>query len=160
MPGPEQDTFGKFFETLELMKLPNNEIEIVARGPKATDDKIRELCVWVFQRNGDNDAAATEMTTVSRKAFKVTDGDWRLRIGKIKSRIPFQEGPAIALAIALIDHPIERDTEGNPTKRAQKVLLWSQSVDLGPPDEKALQARKRVLGRAGKKAGSNRVPSK
>jgi hypothetical protein len=136
--------FGNFFETLDVVKLRNGKIHISAKGPKQEDEKIRELCVWVFQRSGDDDAAATEMTTVSRESFDQQPESWSLDIGKIEPdeeepnprEIPFHQGAAIGLAIALIDTPKKNedgtpvlDTTGAP-EMVQKVLLWSQSLDL------------------------------
>jgi hypothetical protein len=125
-------TFGKFSETLDLVKSPDSTIKVVAKGPKAADETIKEICAWVFQRNGDDDAAATEMTTVKsgREAFRQTRREWTLPLMKIESNIGFRKGPAIAAAIALIEIPVT-DANGNSAK-AEKVLIWSQSIDLAP----------------------------
>jgi hypothetical protein len=130
--------FGNFFEKLDVVLLKDGQIGVTATGPKAREENIKEICVWVFQRNGANDAAATEMTTVAPKALDQRRTKWTLQIGKIDSGIdvPFQTGPAIGLAIALIETPKkdeagepELDEAGNP-KVLQRVLLWSQSIDL------------------------------
>ncbi len=136
-------TFGKFFETLDLMESPSGAITISAAGPKSRDEAVKEICVWVFQRNGDDDAAATEMTTVAegREAFTQSAQKWTLQVKKIESKIPFEEGPAIAVAIALIDGP----TDGR--KKAEKVLQWSQSIDLvaeQPTSKRPQRSRRRT----------------
>jgi hypothetical protein len=136
-------TFGKFSETLDLVKSPDRTIQVVAKGPKDANETIKEICAWVFQRNGDDDAAATEMTTVpsGKEAFTQTRREWTLPLMKIESDVAFRKGPAIAAAIALIEIPIT-DANGNSAK-AEKVLIWSQSIDLGHPSPPASAGRAR-----------------
>jgi hypothetical protein len=136
-------THGQFFETLDY-RLVDGKVHISAGGPKAKDDNIKEICVWIFQRSGDDDAAATEMTTIHPEAFDPhpTETSWSLEIGQIKDKeeamtkeIPFHPGAAVALAVALVEFPKKTDAgeavlEGGQPKVVQKVLLWSQSIDL------------------------------
>ena len=52
----------RFHDEQELGNAGDDAV-MVARGPfDAAEEQVIEICVWVFQR-GDNDAAATEMTT-------------------------------------------------------------------------------------------------
>jgi hypothetical protein len=156
MPPMGQETFGKFFEILDLLKYEENGtqvIEINASGPKKADEDIKEICVWVFQRRGLNDAAATEMTTVpeGKEAFKPEKDRWTLPIGKIQSKYGFEAGPAIALAVALIDMPV-KDPKSGKEQIAQKVLLWSQSIDLREAPKKTVTDRVKERAQAASKA--------
>src|SRR4029450_765059 len=48
----------KFNETLRLTGGGN----VMAVGPRDKSDDIKEICAWVYQRRGSDDAGATEMT--------------------------------------------------------------------------------------------------
>src|SRR3954463_7761125 len=53
----------KFEDTLRL----TGDGKVMAAGPRDKDDDIKDLCAWVYQRRGSDDAAATEMTTAGGK---------------------------------------------------------------------------------------------
>jgi len=50
----------KFEDTLQLTGAGN-----VMRGPARQERRHQELCAWVYQRKGSDDAAATEMSTTA-----------------------------------------------------------------------------------------------
>jgi hypothetical protein len=99
---------------------------VMACGPRDANDNIEELCAWVYQRQHDNDAAATEMTTTGGKLSQPNNPPrWEMQLGKVPANAPgapnLGNGFAIALAVALI-----RDTTTND----RRVASWSQTVML------------------------------
>lgn len=128
----------RFDEVLDL--LDGGEVD--ARGPlDSSKEKMVELCAWVFSR-GDNDAAATEMTTTGRSLEFVTEkgeiispqpqavisvqnrpdiAKWRLVLGKVPGDgADLQGGDAFAVAVALMQ--IKDDK--------QRVVWWGHPVEL------------------------------
>ena len=79
----------RFHDVQELGNAGDDAV-MVARGPfDAAEEQVIEICVWVFQR-GDNDAAATEMTTGDHHH---PGDDRRLRQGQQGPR-PLEHGAA------------------------------------------------------------------
>lgn len=111
---------------------------VAAIGPEHPKEKIQEICVWIYQTrsDGSGDVAATEMTTHKPGAdqhphFLRVDGAtskdpgrWLLPVKKIgKSDSHFENGRAVAIAIALV----VEEVEGN---KKQRVEWWKQQVEL------------------------------
>ena len=102
---------------------------MVAIGPEHPKEKIKEICVWVYQETPDGDAAATEMTTHTGEGhgphFLQIDGErWLLPVKRI-STARFQPGRAFAVALALI---AERDGG------KEEMVWWGQPVELQAND--------------------------
>ena len=111
--------------------------EVIAIGPLHPSETVDEVCAWVFQRSGHNDAAATEMTTNRpdpahpHDHFQQIPGvRWLLPMGKISDRTAFVPGQAFAVAVALMT-----DSDGN-----QRVTWWGQPVDLFESEPHVLKA--------------------
>jgi hypothetical protein len=113
---------------------------VIASGPVDTSkEKIVELCAWVFQRHGNNDAAVTEMTHqddaghlhLLRDHHLQGDGElkvdkdkqkWTMKLAKI-GKNPMTPGEeAFAVAVALIEDMQSGD---------QQVIWWGHPVRLG-----------------------------
>jgi hypothetical protein len=114
----------RFDDTLTFKVDEDPELcEYIAMGPVGATDTVKELCAWVYQRNGENDAAATEMTTTETGKGKLIavpgSGRWQLPLGKI-SDCDFQSGAAFAVAVALM-------VDAN---RKERVVWWGQPIDL------------------------------
>lgn len=110
----------KFEETLRL----TGDGKVMAAGPRDKDDDIKDLCAWVYQRRGSDDAAATEMTTAGGK-LKQPDGHhprWEMELGKVPedSQLELEPGWADAVAVASI-----LDGAGHT-----RVFVWSETVML------------------------------
>jgi hypothetical protein len=118
----------KFDDTLTVKK---NGV-VVASGPvDSSNEKIVELCAWVFQR-GASDAAVTEMThedehghhhlLKSDGELKVSGNKWRLPLAKV-GREPIAAGQeAFAVAVAMIE---------DKQSGKQEVIWWGHPVKLG-----------------------------
>jgi len=103
--------------------LPYFGNEVIAIGPLHPTEKIKELCAWVYQQQGADDAAATEMTTNKAQPpnFQQLDGvRWLLSLEKI-SQTAFIPGRAFAVGVALM---IDLNTG------KERVTWWGQPVDL------------------------------
>lgn len=110
----------KFNETLRLTGGGN----VMAVGPRDKSDDIKEICAWVYQRRGSDDAAATEMTTTGGK-LKQPDANnprWEMELGKVPedSQLELEPGWAHAVAVALIE-----DGTGSTG-----VFVWGETVML------------------------------
>jgi len=110
----------KFEETLRL----TGGGKVMAVGPRDKDDNILELCAWVYQRSGADDAAATEMTTTGGK-LKQPDGHnprWEMELAKVPEdgQLELEPGWAHAVAVALI-----LDGAGHTG-----VFVWGETVML------------------------------
>ena len=125
----------RFHDVQELGNAGDDAV-MVARGPfDAAEEQVIEICVWVFQR-GDNDAAATEMTTgrrtttpattttspSTRTTRAATAGTWRC----VRSA-PFRltAGDAFGVAVAMLKMKNEDD--------AQRVVWWGHPLKLNDP---------------------------
>jgi hypothetical protein len=114
----------KFDQTLDLRAASYEDPGGVdAKGPVDPGEKVKELCAWVFQRQGESDAAATEMSTTGGRLKQPgePDGDWSMALGKVPEdgTLDLEPGPALALAVALM-------------KAGDKltVTFWAQTVTL------------------------------
>jgi hypothetical protein len=97
-----------------------------AKGPVDAGEEVEELCAWVFQRRGESDAAATEMSTTGG-VLKQPGGagsPWSMALGKVPEdgTLDLEPGPALALAVALMK------AGENLT-----VTFWGQTVTLRQP---------------------------
>lgn len=94
---------------------------VEAAGPLSPGEEIKEICAWVYQRSGGNEAAATEMTTTpeGKAKFEQSQGRWKLPLAQI-SETNFREAPAFAVAMALL-----LDASGN-----ENVVWWGHPVEL------------------------------
>jgi hypothetical protein len=96
--------------------------KVDAAGPVTDGTKIKEICAWVFQDNGRNSAAATEMTTENPDAFDGSvPGRWRLELSQI-SETPLQNGLAFGVAVALLEK------DGGQ----EQVIWWGHPLELVP----------------------------
>jgi hypothetical protein len=106
---------------------------VVAIGPLHSGEKLKEVCAWIYQPTATLgvDVAATEMhfsddhphQNEDPSHFAQVDGvRWLLPLNRIGETGEFVEGPAFAVAVALI---LQID---NPGK--QRVVWWGQPVDL------------------------------
>lgn len=111
---------GSRFDDELFVESPN---EIIAAGPVDAIDEVKEICAWVYQRVGDQEAAATEMSTTPEGMAKLTatprSGRWELRLGRISAADFDVPGRGFAVAVALLQ------TNGH-----QRVVWWGQPVDL------------------------------
>jgi hypothetical protein len=134
----------RFHDVQELGNAGKDAV-MVARGPfDAAEERIIELCVWVFQR-GENDAAATEMTTGHAHDDHVTfDKDdrgrdrWNMPLRQVGD-FPLTGGEAFGVAIAMLEMKKEDD--------AQRVIWWGHPLKLNDPsgaDEEAEDLEKRA----------------
>lgn len=134
----------RFHDVQELGNAGKDAV-MVARGPfDAAEERIIELCVWVFQR-GENDAAATEMTTGHAHDDHVTfDKDdrgrdrWNMPLRQVGD-FPLTGGEAFGVAIAMLEMKKEDD--------AQRVIWWGHPLKLNDPsgaDEEADDLEKRA----------------
>jgi hypothetical protein len=114
----------------DVLNLRPSDGGVDADGPLDAGAHVLEICVWIVQRqpgNG-NDAAATEMTTdpSGRAGFfedpltQTADRKWKLPVKHIEASTPLVNGPAFAMALALIE-------DGSGQRKGQ---LWAQSVVL------------------------------
>jgi hypothetical protein len=118
-------TGGNFEDKLQLVKDPDTgDIHVEAKGP--VDGDVVELCVWIIQRQGESDAAATQITTYPGRGKLKIEKDpvtnkktWELRALKASTR-PLKPGFATAMAIALF---LEENGE-------EQAYQWAQSVEL------------------------------
>ena len=110
----------KFDDTLQLTGGGN----VMAAGPRDESDDIKELCAWVYQRQGSNDAAATEMSTTGGKLRQpdAHNPKWEMELGKVPEagQLELEPGWAHAEAVALI-----QDGTGNT-----RVFVWGETVML------------------------------
>jgi 4-alpha-glucanotransferase len=118
----------RFDDAIPFGDLEADGYWVVAIGPVHPREKIKEICVWVYQprEDGKGDAAATEMTTHTEADhgphFLQIEGQrWLLPLKKI-STAPFRSGRAFAVALALI---AEREGE-----EKERVEWWGQPVEL------------------------------
>ena len=105
--------------------------DVVAIGPLHSDDELKEVCAWIYQPTSvqGSDAAATEMHFESGHDhppgaghFQQVKGErWLLPLKRI-SKAEFKDGPAFAVAIALV---VDMRAPNN-----QRVVWWGQPVDL------------------------------
>jgi hypothetical protein len=108
---------------------------VVAVGPMGSNEKIKEVCAWVFQPQGASEAAATEMTTNKAEpvTFQQIDGRrWLLVLGRI-SESEFSEGRAFAVGVALMN---DLDTGD------ERVMWWGHPVELFEDRKSAKSAEK------------------
>lgn len=110
---------------------------VVAIGPEHPREKIREICVWVYQPLEDRagDVGATEMTTHREEhehphfariggAREGEPGRWLLPVKKVGNEAySFRPGRASAIAVALV----VEDVDG---EERQRVAWWNQQVEL------------------------------
>ncbi len=128
---------------------------VAAMGPEHPKEKIREICVWIYQPrpDGKGDVAATEMTTTHDEGqhphFVRVDGTdgkpgrWLLPLKKVSDPGPhFKEGRAFAIAVALVE---EEDVE---RVKKQRVAWWSQQVELQSDEARVKSADKAAEGAA------------
>src|ERR671931_1893996 len=110
----------KFDDTLQLTGGGN----VMAAGPRDTSDDIKELCAWVYQRQGSDDAAATEMSTTGGKLRQpdAHNPRWEMELGKVPKdgQLELEPGWAHAVAVALIE-------DGTGTTG---VFVWGETVML------------------------------
>ncbi len=105
----------KFVDVLQLKA----DGGVDAKGPKDEGDEVIDICAWVIQQ-GENDAAATEMTTTGGHLEQDAQS-WTLPLGKLEKGVArLTDGPAFAAAVALVK---DRDNK-------QKVAFWAQTVRL------------------------------
>ncbi len=95
-----------------------------AQGPLDENEEMVELCAWVFQDQGGDQAAATEMTTTGGKleilpAQSQQSRKWKLPLAKV-GNFDLRSGPAFAVAVALMTDPQDK----------QKVVWWGHPVRL------------------------------
>jgi hypothetical protein len=98
-------TGGNFEDKLKLFKEPGTDyVHVDAMGPAYGD--VVHICVWITQKQGGSDAAATQITTIPGRAGltspTLADGTqgWGLRALQASTK-PLAPGPATAMAIAL-----------------------------------------------------------
>jgi hypothetical protein len=105
----------------ETLSVTNGSVD--ARGPLDPDEKVLELCAWVFQGEDPDDAAATEMTTKDPKpVFNGNPPEWSLTLDRVPDSKELKGGPAFAVAVALM----ERDQKKN-------VVWWGHPITLVEP---------------------------
>jgi hypothetical protein len=107
--------------------IPYDGDKVLAIGPLHPDERIKEVCAWIFQPTEDRkrDVAATEMTTNKAEPvdFQQVDGErWLLVLQKLESTASFRRGRAFAVAVALVE---DMSTAGE-----ERVVWWGQPVDL------------------------------
>jgi hypothetical protein len=123
----------RFNETLSV-----TDGSVAATGPLDDDEKVLELCAWVFQGKDPDDAAATEMTTNDPKpVFKGNPPEWSLRLGQVPDSKKLKGGPAFAVAVALIEKTEDKETEEE--KKKKDVVWWGHPITLveEPPEAPA-----------------------
>ena len=130
------------FHDLQELGNAGDDAVMVARGPfDAVEEQIIEICVWVFQR-GDNDAAATEMTTGDAhhpghddhvKFDKDDKGRdrWNMPLRQVGT-VPLTAGDAFGVAVAMLKMKSEDD--------AQRVVWWGHPLKLNDPSGAAPDA--------------------
>jgi hypothetical protein len=138
---------------------------VAAIGPEHPKEKIKEICVWVYQPapDGSGDVAATEMTTHEpgpgqHPHFLRVDGAtpkdpgrWLLPVKKIgKPESQFTNGRASAIAIALVVEEV-----GGVKK--QRVAWWNQQVELQQNEELVTAANEAVHAAANPEAKAEEV---
>jgi hypothetical protein len=110
----------KFDDTLKL----TGGGKVMAAGPRDKSDDIKELCAWVYQRQGSDDAAATEMSTTGGELRQpdAQNPRWEMELGKVPKagQLELQAGWAHAVAVALIQ-------EG---RGSTGVFVWGETVML------------------------------
>ena len=115
--------------------------DVIAIGPLHADDELKEVCAWIYQPTSvvGSDAAATEMHFENGDHppgaghFQQVPGErWLLPLKRI-STAEFRDGPAFAVAIALI---VDTSARNN-----QRVVWWGQPVDLFEDKASVLAAR-------------------
>ena len=124
----------RFHDVQELGNAGKDAV-MVARGPfDAAEEQIIEICVWVFQR-GENDAAATEMTTGHANhpghddhvTFDKDDRGrdrWNMPLRQVGD-FPLTGGEAFGVAVAMLEMKREDD--------AQRVIWWGHPLTLKDP---------------------------
>jgi hypothetical protein len=107
---------------------------VVAIGPEDPQERIKEICVWIYRSlpNNAGDAAATEMSTHTEGEehpphFLRVDGPaagdpgrWLLPVRKISEK-DFQQGKGVAFGIALTV---------NKVTGKEQVRWWAQGIEL------------------------------
>jgi hypothetical protein len=91
-----------------------------AKGPIDPNEEMVELCAWVFQR-GDDDAAATEMSTTGGH-LEFPSGPprkWRMLLGRVGD-VDLQPGEAFAVAVALMKNRAGK----------QRIVWWGHPLTL------------------------------
>jgi hypothetical protein len=115
--------------------------DVVAIGPLHEHDELKEVCAWIYQPTSvkGSDAAATEMHFENAPHLpgaghfqQVKEERWLLPLKRI-SKAEFEDGPAFAVAIALI---VDTRAPNN-----QRVVWWGQPVDLFEDKVRVLAAR-------------------
>jgi hypothetical protein len=110
----------RFNETLRV-----TDGTVAAKGPLDADEKVLELCAWVFQGEDPDDAAATEMTTSDPKpVFKGDPPEWSLTLGHVPDSKKLKGGPAFAVAVALME--TDKETAG----KQRTVVWWGHPITL------------------------------
>ena len=105
----------------ETLSVANGTVD--ARGPLDSDEKVLELCAWVFQGEDPDDAAATEMTTSDPKPpFSGDPPEWTLRLDHVPNSRKLKGGPAFAVAVALME-----------SKNKKNVVWWGHPITLEEP---------------------------
>jgi hypothetical protein len=118
----------KFDEVLQI----DDKGHVTASGPvDSSKEKIVDLCAWVFQREGETDAAVTEMThqhngahhgLIGEGELKVEGNHWSLELAQIGNEGMSLGRDAFAVAVAMIE-------DKNSGK--QQVIWWGHPVKLG-----------------------------
>jgi hypothetical protein len=120
----------RFDDVLELTN--DGTVALDATGPlDRSNEEMVEICAWVFQR-GDEDAAATEMTTGKDHATAggshlhvFTDADgrdrWKLSLRQVGDT-PLKAGDAFGVAVAMLKSHQEGDK--------QRVIWWGHPITL------------------------------
>ena len=123
------------FDDVLTLKNPGTEhgtVVLDATGPlDRSEEEMIELCAWVFQR-GENDAAATEMTT--GHDHETAGGDhlqvftdehgqdrWKLSLRQVGDE-PLQAGDAFGVAVAMMRLRNDADQ--------QRVVWWGHPLKL------------------------------
>jgi hypothetical protein len=118
----------RFDDAIPFGELDVDNRWVVAIGPVHPKEKIKEICVWVYQSlpDGKGDAAATEMTTHTGSDhgphfLQIEGKRWMLPLKRI-STARFRNGRAFAVALALI---AEREGE-----EKERVEWWGQPLEI------------------------------
>jgi hypothetical protein len=112
---------GKFYEQLELV---GNGQGVAGEGPLDADVVVlHELCAWIIQRRGKNDAAATEMKRAPDAGpFPGRLPNTRKWCVPLDTKGETNLGVGWAFAVA-----IGKCTDD---KGEEKVEMWCQTVEL------------------------------
>jgi hypothetical protein len=117
---------GNFDEKLNV----NNKGVVNATGPlDASVSAVTEMCVWVLQRNGVNDAIANAMgmpdmpgmpTGLKIENIGTANARWSFPLTTRFKRVDFRAGSATASAFGVFV-----DAQGH-----QRAFFWSEPVRL------------------------------